>query len=284
MNARYTPHSRESRAVGVRLLNLTSGYDDLLVPRGLGVAALGALGLVARGRSLLRIVHLIADTGDAASASLAVRALTESVLTLAWLNKDPELAEAVWMLDSIRTSLSHHKEVADEERRQRASARRRGEVVAQLLPGQSFGLLSRAEVRRRKLIQQQQRERVEGLPRLSPRKNKLRVTRIGHMPGFHDRAEVAGMPWVYSLAYRFDSNAGAHPTPLAIGQFLEERADGIAVQSYARGPRPDPYYVAAQLFAVLVELAGDRVDQTALEPGLAELREDLELLRALGAS
>lgn len=90
------------------------------------------------------------------------------------------------------------------------------------------------------------------------------------------------MPWVYSFAYRFDSNAAAHPTPLTIEQFLEERPDGILIRSSAGGPRPHPYYVAVQLMSVLIELAGRHVDQTALEPGLAEVRAELERLRHLG--
>lgn len=53
------------------------------------------LGVVARARNLLRVVHRLADSGDAAAAALPVRAITESVLTLGWFDRDPELAEAV---------------------------------------------------------------------------------------------------------------------------------------------------------------------------------------------
>jgi len=45
-----------------------------------------------------------------AAAALPVRAITESVLTLGWFDKDRELAEVIWMLDELRTRLSHHKE------------------------------------------------------------------------------------------------------------------------------------------------------------------------------
>jgi len=123
------------------------------------------------------------------------------------------------------------------------------------------------------------RRRLRRLPRVARRKNSLRVERIAKMPSFADRAKVAGMPWVYSFGYRFDSNAAAHPTPLTIEQFLEERPDGILIRSSAGGQRPDPYYVAVQRMSVLLELASRHVDQTALEPGLVEVRAEFKRLR-----
>jgi Family of unknown function (DUF5677) len=284
LSFRYSLTSREARAAGERLLELTRAYDNLVVPAGLGVTPLAVLGLVGRARYLLRVAYRLADTGDVAAAALPIRAITESVLTLGWFNRDPELAESVWMLDELRTRLSHHKEVADEERRQRARARRRGEPVEQLEPGASLGLLTRAKVREYRRIEREVRQRVQGLPRLARRKKRLLVKQIARMPRFADRAKVAGMPWVYSFAYRFDSNAAAHPTPLTIEQFLEVRPEGIAILPNARGVRPDPYYVAAQLMWAMLELAGRHVDQTELEPGILEVREELERIRQLGGA
>jgi hypothetical protein len=284
INLRYSDISHDARAAGERLLALTRGYENLIVPRGLGVAPLAVLGIVARARRLLRVAHTLADTGDAGAAALPIRAITESVLTLGWFDKDPELAELVWMLDELRTRLSHHKEVADEERRQRRRARRRGESVDALAAGASLGLLTRANVRKFRQRERDVRERIERLPRLARRRKRLFVTRISRMPSFADRAKVAGMPWVYSFAYRFDSNAAAHPTPLTIEQFLEERSEGILIRSSPSARRPEPYYVAAQLMSVLLELAGRHVDQTELEPGLADVRAELERLRLLGGA
>lgn len=284
LNFRYSEISRDARAASERMLELTRGYENLVVPRGLGVASLAVFGIVARARNLLRVANRLADSGDAAAAALPVRAITESVLTLGWFDKDPELAELVWMLDELRTRLSHHKEVADEQRRQRARARGRGDVVEALAPGASLGLLTRAKVREDKRTERDARQRVQRLPRLARRKKRLRVTSISKMPSFANRSKVAGMPWVYSFAYRFYSNAAAHPTPLTIEQFLENRPEGILIRSSAGGPRPDPYYVAAQLMSVLLEVAGRHVDQTELEPGLAEVRVELKRLRRVAAS
>lgn len=90
------------------------------------------------------------------------------------------------------------------------------------------------------------------------------------------------MPWVYTLAYRFDSNAFAHPTPLAIGRYLEERGEGFAVLSAPTGSVVDPYFVAARLFGALVEIAGtfDSVDHSELEPGLREIVAELDRMAA----
>lgn len=283
-NFRYTAISRDARAVGERLLDLTRGYENLVVEPGRGVTTLAVLGMVARARNLLRIAHRLADTGDAAAAALPIRAITESVLTLGWFDRDPGLAEAVWMLDEIRTRLSHHKEVADEERRERRRARRRGDAVTPLAPGESLGLLTRPKVREYRQLERKQRQRVQALRRLSRRKKRLRVDRISRMPSFADRAKVAKMPWVYAFAYRFDSNAAAHPTPLTIEQFLEARPEGVLVRASAGGRRPDPYYVAAVLMSVLLEIAGRHVDHSALEPGLAAVRDELERLRRLGGA
>lgn len=279
INFRYSPISREARAAGVRFLDLTSGYECLVVPRGVGVTTLAVLGMVARARNLLRVTHNVADTGDAATTAILVRTLTESVLTLGWFDRDPELAELVWMLDEIRTRLHHHDEVASEERRQRARARRRREDVAAVAAGRSLGLLTRANVRDLHRQQREVRAKLERLPRLAARKRRLRVGRVDRMPGFGDRAKVAEMPWVYSLAYRFDSNSAAHPTPLTLEQFFEMRPEGIAILAAGSGERPDPYFVSAQLMSALLEFAGRRIDQTEIEEGLEEVRAELEGLR-----
>lgn len=272
LNFRYSEHRRPARECGKRLLELTRTFDGLVVEHGLGVFALAVLALLARSRHLLRAAYAAADRGDALGAAILTRALTESVLLLAWLNKDPELGEAVWMLDDIRTTLSHHKEVADEERRQRRRARRAGEAVEPVGPGRSLGLLDRAAVRLRKRLAAETTARVLALPQRASRLRRMKISRLSHLPSFANRAKVADMPWVYSLAYRFDSNAAAHPTPLSLGRFLEGRQEGIEVRATAGGSFPDPYYVPARLFAALVELAGERVDLSELlSPGTGEV-------------
>lgn len=98
------------------------------------------------------------------------------------------------------------------------------------------------------------------------------------MPGFRVRADVGGASDIYSLTYRFDSNSAAHPNPLALEQFLEARPDGIVIRAMPSAPRPDPYVVGAVLLATLLDLAGERLDQDELRPGLDQIRVRLKAL------
>lgn len=68
------------------------------------------------------------------------------------------------MLDEVRTRLNHHEEVAILERASRRRARRRGEAVSSLAPGQSFGLLTRANVRELRRVLDQTTARAKRLP------------------------------------------------------------------------------------------------------------------------
>jgi hypothetical protein len=273
---RHSPVSADARQVGLDLLELTRGYEQLKVRPGLGVTSLAVLALVARARHLLRRAYGLADLGDAMSAAILLRGITESAFTLAWLNEDPELSEIVWMLDEIRSRLSQHAEVAAAERRQRGRARRRGEQVRALAAGESLGLLPRAEVRRLRKLRDQQWARARRLPRYPQRLEKLRVERVTKLPSFRTRAAVGGAGDLYSLTYRFDSNSAAHPNPLALEQFLEQGPDEIEVLSTPAGPRPDPYAVGAILLAALLDLAGKRVDHSELDTELAKITTRIE--------
>jgi Family of unknown function (DUF5677) len=264
LNFRYSKYSRDARRIGNRLLYLTRAYEGVVLEPDQGVFMLAVAALVARARHLLRSIYVAADRGDALAAAILTRALTESVLLLAWLNKDPEVGELVWMLDDIRTGLSHHKEVAEEERRQRSRQRRAGEPVEPVPQGRSLGLLGRADVRQRRKIKAETTARLERLPDHATRLSRMRVTRVDRIPSFAERAQVVDAPWIYSLAYRFDSNAAAHPTPLALSRFLEQRPEGIEIRSAAGGAFSDPYLVSARLFGAVLDLASERVDQGVL--------------------
>ena len=209
---RFSDRSERARACGEALLELTAGYEDLIVPADVARRSLAVVGIAARGRHLLKTAYLNADAGDVLGSALAIRALTESVLTQAWFNKDLELAELIWTLDEIRNRLSQHKEVADDERRERRRSRYRGDVVEPLPAGQSFGILDRHTVRHLKQLQTATRRQAGELRQRQRRLERLKVRKGYKMPGFRERAQVAGLLPVYSIAYRFDSNATAHRT------------------------------------------------------------------------
>jgi hypothetical protein len=275
-NFRYSSASADGRRHGLKLLELTRGYENLRVPRELGVTDTAVLALVARARHLLRRAYDVADRGDAMAAAILMRGITESVFTLAWLNVDPELAGIVWMLDEIRTRLNQHEEVAQLERNRRRRARRHGEAVVPLEPGQSHGTLSRACVRELRRRRERIRARAHGLPRYHARLKRLKVEQLARMPSFERRAEVGGGDMIYSLTYRFDSNSAAHPNPLALEQFLDRHNGDIVIRATPKGPRPDPYVVGAALLLAVVDLAGERVDHSTLTSGLAQIRRRLQ--------
>ncbi len=210
-------------------------------------------------------------------AAIIIRALNESLLTLAWLDADPDLGELVWMLDEIRTRFTHHKEVAAEERKQRAQARRRGEAVRALQPGEILGLFDRGTLRQLKEFDPIGRARIDALPRKAKRMRKMKVKRVSEMPSFKDRAAVAGMPWACSLAYRFDSNAAPHPSPLAVERFLERENGAIRFRATPSGAI-DPYYVGARLLGALIQIAGRQVDHTAFEAQIDAVIAELDQL------
>ncbi len=95
---------------------------------------------------------------------------------------------------------------------------------------------------------------------------------------FETRAEVGDADMIYSLTYRFDSTSAAHPNPLAFEQFLDPRNGDILIRATPKGPRPDPYVVGGVLLLAVVELAGERVDHSALAPGLAQISRRLQAL------
>jgi hypothetical protein len=125
---RYSAASADARR-RPRAPRDSRGYENLVVPRGLGPTDTAVLAVVTRARHLLQRAIAFADAGDDLSAAILIRGITESVFTLAWVSRDPELAGIVWMLDEIRTRLSQHKEVARLEHNARRRARRRGEAV-----------------------------------------------------------------------------------------------------------------------------------------------------------
>lgn len=188
---RYSGASIDARRVGFDLLELTRGYEGLVVPRGLGPTPVAALAVVARARHLLRRAYELADADDAMSTAILMRGITESVLTLAWLNKDPHLGGFIWMLDEIRTRLNQHKEVARLARNERRRQRRRGEAVIPLAPGQSHGVLTRATVRGLRRLLEETRAKALQVPRYRTRLKKLKVKQITRMPTLETRAGSA---------------------------------------------------------------------------------------------
>jgi hypothetical protein len=275
---RYTDASRGAREYGYRLLDLTSDYEEATLAADTPMPFVGVVGLVARSRHLLKVSLREADLGDAVASAIALRGLTETLFTIAWLNIDLELAYRVWVLDEIRSRLSQHEEVRGYERNQRRRAKRHGEKVKPLAAGDTLGLLSRSSLARFRRQQIEVRKQVQALPGRKRRLKRLRVKQLNRTPTFQRRALAAGLGDLYSLLYRFDSNSAAHPNALAIQQFLEETPAGIVVHAVPQGSRPDPYVVADAWFLGVLERVRKYVDQTPIEAELKKITKALARL------
>jgi hypothetical protein len=70
----------------------------------------------------------------------------------------------------------------------------------------------------------------------------------------------------------------ARPNPLALEQFLEATNGDIVIRATPSGARPDPYVVGTVLSLALVELAGERVDHSAMTAELARISTALHAL------
>lgn len=263
----------------LELLELTRGYENLAIQPGIGVTKMGVIALVARSRYLFQRICDSADSGDSLVTAILIRTLVETVVTIAWINKDPELASSVWLVDDIRTRLSQHGEIAAIERRARRRSRRRGDPVPPLADGRSLGTLTRPNVRAWRRLE---RDTIAMLkePRYTDRLTKLNVRRVNKMPTLRERADITGLEMIYELNYRFDSNSAAHPSPLAAEQFLEQLSDGtVVITAEPTAPRPDPYASGAVLFVMLLNLTGEYVDHSAIEAGIERVQRKLEALR-----
>jgi hypothetical protein len=180
--------------------------------------------------------------------------------------------------------------VREQERKARSAARRAGEHVPAVAPKETLGLLNRSTLYQRPKARSELESRILALPRLKRRLRKLRpltykpgaTVRTGlidRMPRFKERAAVAGLPDLYALIYGFESRAVVHPNPLSIEQFLELREEGVVVHAEPQRRRPDPYAIGAAVFALVLELASEQLDDFDLQPEVAALLPRVARLR-----
>src|SRR5205823_6630351 len=100
----YSHASAESRAIGLRLHELSAGYENY---QGSSYGPVGTAALVVRSRRLLRAAYLLADAGYGLEAVHLLRAMTEAAITLRWLMLDPELNFLRWVIEGTKRVLSH---------------------------------------------------------------------------------------------------------------------------------------------------------------------------------
>lgn len=225
-------------------------YGAAAFQDGIGFRRVALIGLVGRARGLLRALHHLLDAGDVLEAQLMSRALVEYAITFAWFRLDPELHMAQWLIEDIRQTL-----VLDDELR--------------ALDGE--GVLD--EPRRTELEQVRDQLRIEcGDGRTA-------------IPNLKDRAHAAGLDIAYSLAYRYESKSGIHPTTLAAEQVLTHRPQvgryEIREAPHADVHLPDIEGVGAALLLAILEVAQALAPEMPLDDGFDDVKQAILALAPL---
>jgi Family of unknown function (DUF5677) len=277
---RFSPASREARAIGYRLLDASSIYEGI---KSSELQTVATVALVIRSRRLLVAAYQLADYGEGQEANHLLRAMTEAALTVAWLRLDPELNFLRWLFVGSGRLLSHDLALRKLERERR---------TAEGFPPASssdepLGLL-RPEMRRRmEEALTARRAELKAFDRLEERlepagqknRNKAAAERAERIPHLREMARLSGLISIYEIGYRWESNTAAHASSLAVEQLLQPGSEeGAVIASSPVGQLPDPYAVGATLLAMTLSEAGeivpalrvDLVEQAAAE--LAELK------------
>lgn len=245
---RFDPAAATLRECGFELLALSTVYERPVVGDEAGVETLAMVGLVARMRRLLRSSYRLADAGEVLEASILNRAMMEYLFTLRWLQVDPELHYVLWAAADLKARLTIEREVRQQAEDEHA------EAVELMEPD----VREQYELALDKMQAQieEAKERLAGRP--------LRL------PSFEQRAREAELPFAYSLAYRYDSITGAHPTPHAIEQLMVQHPRGIAILPEPPPERgyADAYGVAAHVLLDALNSAADRIPELRLGEGL----------------
>jgi hypothetical protein len=243
-----TPATADVRECGLELLALSTVYERPVVCDEAGVETLAMIGLVARMRRLLRASYRLADAGEILEASILNRAMMEYLFTLRWLQVDPVLHYLLWAAADLRSRLTLDREVREQAEEEYAEA---VELMEKDVRDQYEQSLEKMQAQI-----DEAKQRLGGKP--------LRL------PSFEQRARAAELPFAYSLAYRFDSMTGAHPTPHAIEQLMVEHPKGIAILPEPPQERgyADPYGVAAHVLLDALNSAADKIPELRLGDGL----------------
>jgi hypothetical protein len=96
------------------------------------------------------------------------------------------------------------------------------------------------------------------------------------------RAKAARLGHIYSLGYRFDSQSAAHPTGLAIEQYLEPVPAGVKILDVPTGTRADPYLTGAALVLIALKTASKIIHHSGIDPHLDEIVTEIAGLGSEG--
>lgn len=243
------PMAHDPRSLAVRLLDVSGIYGATAVPDTIGYGRLVVIGLVGRARRLVAAIHHAHDAGDALEAQIFLRALVEYAITIPWMVVNPELHISQWRIEDIRLTLQ-----MDEEVRQHADD---------------------------PILTDENRAALEAL------REEL-MAACGEdmaLPNVQTRADVIGLPLLYSLAYRYESKSGIHPTSLAAEQLILNRPEIGMYEIRGEPPEdlnlPDAMGVSAALLLVILEAAQEFLPELPFDEGFDEVKAEVLALAPL---
>lgn len=277
----YSHASADARLIGERLLAASAAFEN---HRGNGYAEVGTAALVVRSRRLLRAAYTLADDEHGLEAAHLLRAMTEAAITLRWLVLDSELNFLRWVIEGTKRVLSHDDGLRSLERQRRTeaglpAATEADEPLGLLLPAVRRERYEPALAARRAELAAL--DDLEGrLESRGARDQRTPERRAERLPSLEQRAKLSGLVYAYEIAYRWDSNAAAHASSLAVEQLLEpdEETPGAVVAAAPTRAFPDPYAAGALFLALTLETAGEQITALAM-PEVEALVAELAALR-----
>jgi hypothetical protein len=99
------------------------------------------------------------------------------------------------------------------------------------------------------------------------------------LPSLLCRAKKARLSWLYSMAYRADSQVAAHPTIWALEPFTTADPDGRGLVLHERPPSTrhvtSPYKAALVPFAIILTTFAEKAEDTALQAAIDKVTQHL---------
>jgi uncharacterized protein DUF5677 len=261
-----TEHGEEAaraRSLGLALLDASRIYEGFVIPsfegrlwrRRFSPHRRAIIGLVARQRRFLRAAYTLADAGLVLEAVGPLRSMLEFLICQRWLAHDPDRNWKVWMTDDHAA-----RDLWRERLRQHAPELHAAAMEA-LTP--------------------EQRKEAEAV---AAGRTQLAAQYGGRQQGdahknLELRAAQVGLSFMYDGLYRYESNAGPHPSMLASELLMEKHPKGLLLRSEptAQFAAPPVYLHGASLLYEALEGSGELTPALRL-PELPSLGRDLYAL------
>lgn len=250
-----TPDQEAARRCGFDLLDLSLIYERGVVRDEAGFGTVAIAGLVARTRRLLRATYVLADEGCALEAAILLRSMVEFLIRQRWLQLSPRLNHVLWAAEDLKARL------------------RMDEEIRGLLPE---GHAEAVKIMEPEIREQYRRSLDEMRQQLAQAQAELGLQRAPRFPKLWEQARDAGAQLAYSLAYRYDSHAAAHPSAMAIEQLMEAAPGGVRLLPAPAAGRAyaDPYPVGAFLLNDALKAAGEQIPELVIR-GREEVEQRL---------